>query len=180
MSIPPRYADFWARAAAALPCLHEGAFYEAFAFGDSPALADELAALVLQGRKRATAGLVWVLQAEAKPPPLPGSLSIVTDGAGRPLCIIETHRVDVLPFDQVSAEFAAEEGEGDATLASWRRDHEAFFGRECARIGRAPRADMPVACERFRVVYPHTAPQHQPPRGPQCPAEPGAPPSIPR
>lgn len=154
MSIPAPFADFWDQCLARAPGLRTEDFYEAFCFGDSEALADELAALVLQGRKRATAGLVRVFEADAKPLPQPGSSSIVKNWAGQPLCLIETTRVDVLPFDQVTAEFAHEEGEGDRSLASWRRNHEAFFGRECRRIGHEPRPDMPVACERFRLVHP--------------------------
>jgi uncharacterized protein YhfF len=61
--------------------------------------------------------------------------------------------VDVVPFADVDAEFAAIEGEGDGSLEYWRRAHEAFFGRECKRIGRAPEPRMPVVCERFEVVY---------------------------
>ena len=85
--------------------------------------------------------------------PKPGDLSIVTNFAGDPLCVIETQRVDIVPFKEVSEEFAATEGEGDGSLAYWRRAHEAFFGRECRRIGRQPTQDMPVVCERFEVVY---------------------------
>ena len=51
-------------------------------------------------------------------------------------------------------EFAAAEGEDDGSLESWRRGHWAYFGRECARIGRDPDAGMPVVCESFRVVFP--------------------------
>lgn len=38
------------------------------------------------------------------------------------------------------------------SVASWRRAHQAYFARECARIGRAPQDTMPVVCRRFRLV----------------------------
>ena len=56
MPIPPQFAEFWdtfAREAGGVPATR---FYEAFAFGDSAALAKELAELVLNGTKQATAG----------------------------------------------------------------------------------------------------------------------------
>ena len=40
--------------------------WEAWAFGDSPKLADELLGLVLEGRKRATADLVSEFEARGK------------------------------------------------------------------------------------------------------------------
>jgi uncharacterized protein YhfF len=94
-----------------------------------------------------------VREVESKRLPKAGDLSIVTNFAGDPLCVIETQRVDIVSFKDVSKEFAATEGEGDGSLAYWRRAHEAFFGRECRRIGRQPTQDMPVVCERFEVVY---------------------------
>ena len=154
MAMPDTLRDFWSAFAQACGEADESHFYEAFAFGDSPALADELAALVLQGTKRATAGLLWAFQAEGKPLPKSGDLSIVTSGAGVPLCVIETLAVEIVPFDQVSADFAAAEGEGDGSLAFWRAAHSQFFGRECARLGRRFEPDMPVVCERFRKRYP--------------------------
>ena len=68
----------------------------------------------------------------------------------RPRAVIETTRVVVVPFDQVTAEHAAAEGEGDRTLASWRAEYERFW-RAHAASGFAP--DMPVVCEAFRVVH---------------------------
>ena len=134
--------------------MDEARFYEAFQFGDSAALADELGQLVLSGTKRATTGSVWSFEASGKRPPRPGDLSVVLDGQGAPLCIIETARVDVMPFDEVSAEFAAVEGEGDGSLAFWRQAHIAYFTRECQREGRTFSGGMAVACERFSVVWP--------------------------
>jgi len=152
-ALPAALHAFWR---AALPSLGDnaaGRFYEAFAFGDGAAMADELAALVLAGTKRATAGLVWGFEHDGEQPPRPGDLSVMTDSAGRPLAVIRTLRVDIVAFDDVDAEFAATEGEGDGSLRYWRDGHWRFFTRECERIGRAPDLRMPVACERFDVVY---------------------------
>lgn len=137
--------------------IQEERFYEAFGFGDSPSMADELAQLVLAGTKRATAGSVWSYESSGKGVPKPGDLSVVTDANDIPLCIIETVQVDIVPFSAVTAEFAATEGEGDGSLAYWREAHFAYFSRECESAGRAFNHDMLLACERFRVVYPPVA-----------------------
>jgi uncharacterized protein YhfF/uncharacterized cupin superfamily protein len=121
-------------------------------FGDSAAMAHELADLVVAGTKRATASLVWGLDHDRLPLPAAGDRSIVVEWNGTPRCLIETTRVDVIAFCDVDASFAAEEGEGDGSLAYWRREHAAFFDRECAAIGRTPTETMPIACERFRLV----------------------------
>ena len=153
MRVPPDFHPFWSVAQHADPTIDAARFYEAFAFGDSEHMADELAHLVLAGTKRATAGLAWTYEVENKPPPKPGDLSIVTTWAGAPLCIIETTAVDAVPFEDVTEDFAATEGEDGGTLEAWRRGHAAFFARECARLGREPHPRMLVMCERFRVVY---------------------------
>ena len=153
VTIPAHLRSFWSAFAATAEPGAEDRFYEAFHFGDHEKLANALGQLVLQGAKRATASSVWVFEAEGKRPPRRGDLSIVTDWAGAPLCVIETESVDVLPFHAVGAEFAACEGEGDGSLAYWRAAHRKYFGRECARIGRSFSEDMPVACERFEVVF---------------------------
>ena len=112
-----------------------------------------LLALVLDGTKTGTAGALWDYEAEGEPIAEVGSLWIILDGSARPRALIETTAVAVVPFDQVDAEHARSEGEDDLSLASWRRIHEDFF-RSHASHDRGFQPDMPVVCERFRVLYP--------------------------
>lgn len=128
-------------------------FYEVCVFDDHEASANALAELVVRGTKRGTASLLWSFEATGMRVPRAGDLSLVTDWDGRPRCIIETTQVDTVPFCEVTATFAAIEGEGDGSLDYWRSAHAAYYARECARIGRTPDARMPVACEQFRVVF---------------------------
>ena len=128
--------------------------FQAWGFGDSPEMADSLGQLVKEGVKTATASLVWVYETGVEPYPKIGDYSVILDGAGHPLCIIQTTRLDVHPFIDVDDEQAYLEGEGDRSLAFWREVHWDFFSRECAEISREPTEDMPVLCERFRLVYP--------------------------
>ncbi|MFO1245031.1 MAG: ASCH domain-containing protein [Ramlibacter sp.] len=153
MPIPPHVAQFWRAFATADSRATEERFYEAFFFGDSAALANELAELVLRGTKRATAAALWTFEAQAKRVPEPGDLSVVTDWSGNPLCVIETKSIEVMPFHEVSADFAATEGEGDGSLLFWRQAHTEYFSRECARAGREFSEGMLVVCERFEVVF---------------------------
>lgn len=153
MPIPVHLSAFWSEFATVKGGADEERFYGAFFFGDSEELANELAALVLQGKKRATAGALWAYEAEGQRLPKFGDLSIVTDWAGQPLCVIETQSVEVMPFREVTAEFAATEGEGDGSLTFWQRAHREFFSRECAAAGREFVESMQVVCVRFAVLY---------------------------
>ena len=83
-----------------------------FRFGDSPELADELLALVLSGRKTATCGALRDYGG-AEPMPEVGRRDVVLDGSGRRAAVIETVEAIVRRFDEVDADFARDEGEGD-------------------------------------------------------------------
>ncbi|OAN34037.1 hypothetical protein A4X16_05725 [Microbacterium sp. H83] len=109
--------------------------------------------LVLTGVKTGTASSLWDYEATSDPQPFAGELSIVLDGRGEPRAVIETLRVDTVPFMQVSAEHAYAEGEGDRTLAHWREVHERYW-RTHSENPRGFAPDMPVICETFRVIHP--------------------------
>jgi uncharacterized protein YhfF len=128
--------------------------YVAEAMGDNPRLANELGSLIRQGLKTATCSALWEWEAEGSPIPEPGLITIILDGDGQPMCIIETTEVRVRAYDEVDASFAAEEGEGDRSLAYWREAHWRFFSRTLPKIDRAPAEEMPLVCERFRLLYP--------------------------
>ncbi len=127
--------------------------YLAWGFGDSPEMADELGKLVLDNVKTGTASLAWEYAHDDEPIPRAGEHSIVLNGAGDPMCIIETTRVYIEPYGQVDEEQAFAEGEGDRSLNYWREAHWDYFSRRCEAIGREPGDCMPVVCERFRVVW---------------------------
>lgn len=121
-------------------------------YGDSAELSAALIALIVEGRKRAGTGLVWAYEADGEPLPREGDVEVVVDHANEPVLVTRLTSVAFVPFDAVTPEYAALEGEGDGSLASWRRGHWAFFSRECARIGREPAMDMPVVCSVFEVL----------------------------
>jgi uncharacterized protein YhfF len=116
-------------------------------------MADELGALISAGTKTATCSALWEYEAEGEPLPEVGLKTIVLGGTGDTLCIVETTEVEVRPYDEVDALFASEEGEGDRSLEYWREAHWRFFSRTLPSIGKEPATDMPLVCERFRVVY---------------------------
>ena len=126
----------------------------AWAFGDTPELADALLRLVLARVKTATAAAVWEYESAAEPLPKRGDLSVVLDGAGEPCALIRTTAVTVVPFDAVTEEHAFLEGEGDRSLAQWRADHETYWRRTLPPLGHEFDPGMDVVCERFELLYP--------------------------
>ena len=154
VDVPKSVQPFWGKFQASIAYDASPLFYEAFHFDDNERDANALGALVLSGQKCATTGLVWTYELTNKPLPKVGALSVVTDWHDTPLCVIQTTQVEIVPFDSVSDNFAAIEGEGDKTLRYWREAHWRYFSRECQRIGKEPNLHMPVVCEQFKIVYP--------------------------
>ncbi|MCD5323357.1 ASCH domain-containing protein [Pontibacillus chungwhensis] len=125
--------------------------YEAWAFGDSKEMADELAELVVKGTKTATASNYMAYE-ESEPLPYVGLHNIILDGDGRAVAIVETTSVKIVPFNEVTAEHAYLEGEGDRSLEFWRKEHERFFRKELEEIDQVFHDQIPVVCERFRLL----------------------------
>ena len=125
--------------------------YDAWSFGDD---ADGLAALVRGGIKTATCSAYDLYEAEGEDLPKAGDTSVILDSRDEAVCIIRTTRVYVIPFDEVTAEHAFREGEGDRSLEYWRQVHEAFFKEELASAGLEFSGNSKVVCEEFEVVYP--------------------------
>ena len=124
---------------------------DAWAFGAS---ADELADLVLCGEKTATSSAYEFYKLENEPLPQAGSFDVILDSQDKAVCIIEITKVSVVPFNEVSAEHAFKEGEGDKSLAYWQQVHEAFFTESLAEAGLEFSQEMAVVLEEFRKIYP--------------------------
>ena len=82
--------------------------------------ANECARLINDDVKRASCSLKAGYDADSEPLPEVGRITVVLNWQQEPVCIIRLNKVEVMPFNQISAEFAALEGEGDGTYAWWR------------------------------------------------------------
>lgn len=127
-----------------------------WSFGDNPALADQLLALVLSGEKTGTSTALIEFEHNDEPMPVPGDLQIVLDAAGHPRALLRTTEVTTVPFDEVPVDHAVAEGEDDRTLETWRVEHETYWRRVLAPLGVEFSTDLPIVMERFELLYPRT------------------------
>jgi uncharacterized protein YhfF len=145
--------EFWNEFRRNNPGINPETPYQTWYFGLGREDALELCNLVLQGKKTATASLVWEYEDQPEEAPVLDGYSVVTDFDGNPKCVVQTTELRVLPFNEVDAEFAFDEGEGDRSLDYWREVHWDYFSRRCASIGKEPNLEMLVNCERFKLLY---------------------------
>lgn len=122
-------------------------------FGDNPKLADDLSNLIIRGVKTATCSSLWEYEAESSAIPHVGLITVVLNGNKESCCIIETTEITIRNYNEVDEVFASEEGEGDLSLKYWQAAHKRFFSRILPAIGKEFSEDMPLVCERFKVVW---------------------------
>ncbi len=128
--------------------------YAVLQFGDGAELADELAARVVLGKKRATTSLFRDATKSGRRILKTGDHCVVVDGKNTPRCIVQILRVEIKPLRDVDEGFAWDEGGGDGSLEWWRSAHERYFKRQGAREGFAVDDATVVVLARFEVVWP--------------------------
>ena len=127
--------------------------YQVWFFHNNQADSVELASLVLQGKKTATASLAAVNELMPEIAPVNDGFSVVTDFNGNPLFVIQTAEIRHLPFDEVDAQFAFDEGEGDQMLNDWRKRHWKYFTKESKELSIEFNEKSLICCERFRLLF---------------------------
>ncbi|QIF93523.1 ASCH domain-containing protein [Proteus vulgaris] len=100
-----------------------------WSFGDNAQLADELAVLVVEGKKTATCSSLSGFFSDSTIPVI-GGFSIILNSQNEPVCVIRTRSMQLIRFNEVTEEQANKEGEGDLSLAYWQDGHKTFFTRE--------------------------------------------------
>lgn len=145
---------YWDRFLIRNPEIPKDTPYQVWYFGNTLEMALALAELVISGRKFATASLAAVNEIKPKEAPIPEGYSVVTDFQGSPMCVILTTEIRHLPYEEVDAQFAHDEGEGDQTLGYWRDVHWRYFTREAAELGIDFDGKSVVCCERFALLFP--------------------------
>nr|WP_320144162.1 ASCH domain-containing protein [uncultured Cohaesibacter sp.] len=119
---------------------------DSYAMGDTPELADELLALIIEGKKTASCESLQTMEKDNIPLPKVGDKYMLLDGRQKPAAVIETVAVTICRFDEVDETFACAEGEGDLSYEYWRQGHKDYFSRNGGFS-----EDMKLVCERFRL-----------------------------
>ncbi|WP_413577975.1 ASCH domain-containing protein [Bdellovibrio sp. HCB290] len=123
-------------------------------FSDNEKEATELAILVDQGIKQATASALWSFEKTGSQIPAVGGIFLVVDGRGEAVCIVKTTKVSIIPFNEISEANAFREGEGDRSLEYWRRVHVAYYKRQFEPMNLTFEESMPIVFEEFEKVFP--------------------------
>lgn len=96
-------------------------------FGDPGDMRRWLVGLVLDGQKRATAGLLADYEAEGEAIEEVGDVQTIVDDEGLPVADVVVTSVRIVRLADVPWEFVEAENEGDASLEEWRAGHEAYW-----------------------------------------------------
>ncbi|XMO87582.1 ASCH domain-containing protein [Algibacter sp. AS12] len=124
-------------------------------FHDNEKDANRLAELIINRKKKASSGLyIWYKEANADLPKI-GTKLIVTDFDGKARAIIETKKVDTIPFNQISKDYAElDMGTNIEPLEKWKKAHWEFFANALEQNGQKSTDEMLVVCERFEKIWP--------------------------
>ena len=124
-----------------------------FYFCDNEIDANECTVLVVKGIKRATATSVWWYEKNNKPLPKVRDQYIITDWSGAANAVIETTKIEQVPYNKITSEFAEIEGEGDKSLKYWKKVHKEYYSREMKPFNEQFDEKMIIVCEHFKTVY---------------------------
>lgn len=91
--------------------------------------------LILRGEKTATCSMKYWCESSLEKMPKVDNLQVVTNWNGNPTSTIEIIDLSERKFSEITAEFAALEGEGDKSLKWWSEVHWDFFTTECQEQG---------------------------------------------
>jgi|GEM_PF-41196 cystathionine gamma-synthase len=117
------------------------------ALGSPGPLRRRLTALVLDGTKTATTGLLAEYEAQGEAVEQPGERLALVDDDGARIGVVRVRRVEQTTFGQVGEQLARDEGEGFTSVEEWRRAHRELWAGE----GVAVDDDSVVVCTWFTV-----------------------------
>ncbi len=114
---------------------------------------DEIAEFAREAKKHGTCHLQLDFENNGVPYRYPGDYMIVLNSMLTPLCVVRCTHLEFVRFNQVTAGFAASEGEGDLSHEYWSTVHQRYFKKLLADWGLDWDETLNVACESFETVW---------------------------
>ena len=119
-------------------------------YGEPGPLRDQLVKALVSGQKTATSSLHRHYLDAGEALPTVGQTELVIDSAGRPVCLLEISRVDLVRAQDVTDDFVRAEGEGFDTWDEWWSAHQSFWSEGDEGIPVTPE-DL-VVCQWLRLI----------------------------
>jgi len=122
-------------------------------YAGTPEITDSLLAFYLEGKKVAGSSVLEDFLAAGDPPPAVGNYWILLNGEAVPSLILRTDKIVMHQFCAVPAEIAVAEGEGDLSLAYWRKVHGELWAPHLSAWSLNDLDSATVVTEFFSIVY---------------------------
>lgn len=127
---------------------------ESWYFHNNEADANRLADLVVSGKKKAGSGLYKMYQKYEADLPIVGTKHLITNFSGKAQAIIEIVKVDTIPFNKITRDYASlDMGTEIEPLQKWRKAHWDFFSSVFEDSKEKPTENMLVVCEWFETIW---------------------------
>lgn len=151
--IHPSVTEMWTKFTAQNPDYNAQEIPESWNFCDNEKDANECAELVIKGIKQATSTSLWWFETFQEDLPEVDNVYIVTNWNGEAKAIIKTIAVNQRIYRDITEKYAAKEGEGDQSLAYWKKVHWDYYSREMEAEGQKPDENMLIVCEEFETIW---------------------------
>jgi len=111
---------------------------------------DELAKLIVEGKKTATCSAHTLYEIAKEPLPAVGKYTIILNSKNDPVAIIRTSEVQIIKMNEVSEELAL--AEGSPTYDYWWNAHKEIFAIELNEYGMEFSEHMLLVFEKFELI----------------------------
>ncbi len=153
-NLKPLEQSFWKDYLASLPPkirLKKPFVYAGYAGGRKNT--DALIRLYRAGKKTAGSGLVKDYATAGDPLPKVGDYWILLDSRDRPQFLLKTLRTELNLFGRIPKSVARAEGEGDLSVAYWKKAHARFYFPFLSEWGLDDIDKAVVITEHFEIVH---------------------------
>lgn len=122
-------------------------------YAGTPEITDGLLALYLNGKKTAGSSPVEDFLVTGDRMPQVGDYWIFLNSKGEPSLILKTEKTVLNKFENIPAEIAIAEGEGDLSVAYWKKVHGELYAPYLEKWGVKDIGELTILTEYFKIVF---------------------------
>ena len=145
--------QFWSAAQATLPAGGLGDDYTVRQIGVGVEMTRTILDVILAGEKTGSSPLPWLYERGADVEPMIGEFIVLVNGHGEPEAIVQTTSVEMVPFGKIELHHLDGEGPAMRDVEKWSSFHANYWAPKLEPFGLQPTDEMPVAIQRFGLVY---------------------------